>query len=123
MRGLTSALFLILASLPAPPAAAQDAHDLWHPIYETWQRPDGKGGCCNKHDCRPVTYRTSAAGVEIRIDELGGIWQAVPPKTILPFSSFDSDAHACYLLQRCVNGGTAAPCAAAIRCVALPMNM
>src|SRR5688572_16762891 len=99
----------LLAGGSGGAALAQSSHDQWHAIYETWTRPDGRGSCCNRFDCKAVTYRDSGQGVEIRIDELGGSWHQVPMKTILPFPSFNAEAHACYVLEWCFSGGTRAP--------------
>jgi hypothetical protein len=104
-------------------AVAQSSHDQWHAVYETWTRPDGRGSCCNRFDCKAVVYRDNGHGIEIRIDELGGTWHQVPLKTVLPFPSFNADAHACYVLQWCRTDGKHAPCRPDIRCVALPMSM
>lgn len=101
-------------------AFAESGHDLNHPTYESWQRPDGKGSCCNNFDCRPVAYRNRGGGVEIRIVELGGTWHRVPPQAILPFASFDPDAHACYQLSGCHSD---AGCRPSFRCVVLPDSM
>lgn len=113
-------LTLVVAAAVARAAAAESGHDGNHAIYEGWQRPDGQGSCCNNFDCRPVAYRTSGAGVEIRIAEFGGAWRRVPPGVILPFASFDADAHACYQLRGChADGG----CRLVFRCVVLPGSM
>ncbi len=123
MRVLQTIMASLIGCIVAGSAAAHDDHDAWHPVYETWMRPDGNGSCCNRHDCKPVAHRDSDAGIEIRIDELGGRWYPVPRKAILPFSSFNADAHACYIVQWCFDGGSRVPCRADIRCVALPMAM
>lgn len=103
---LTLALLLAIASAVAPARA--------HDHYSGWQRPDGKGSCCNNQDCRPVAYRDTAGGVEVRIDELGGTWHKVPLAAVLPFGSPDDRAHACYAL---------AWRGPHFFCVALPANM
>lgn len=87
---LALALLLAIAAAVAPARA--------HEPYSGWQRPDGKGSCCNNQDCRPVAHRDTAGGVEVRIDELGGAWHKVPLGAVLPFGSPDDRAHACYSL-------------------------
>jgi hypothetical protein len=91
-----------------------------HDHYSGWQRPDGKGSCCNNQDCRPVAHRDTPAGAEVRIDELGGAWHAVPPRAVLPFGSPDDRAHACYGLIGCQS---ARGCQPHFYCVALPAAM
>ena len=120
MRKTATAIAFLLAAATGAPASAQNGHDLYHSLYEAWQRPDGKGSCCNKQDCRPVTYRDGAAGVEIKIDELGGTWHQAPMSAILPFGSFNADAHACYTLTGC---RTPQGCKPHFFCVVLPMAM
>ncbi len=123
------AFLLLLAGAFAAPAAAQSeraqsdsrsGHDLYHSFYEAWQRNDGKGSCCNNLDCRPVQFRDGANGVEIRIEELGGAWHAAPMQSILPFGSFDANAHACYGMTGC---RTKEGCRPHFYCVVLPMSM
>ncbi len=123
MRLMAMAMAGALSLAPAGPAAAESDHDLGHPVYETWQRPDGKGSCCNKHDCRSVAYRPQGEGFEIQIEELGNSWHGVPTKTILPFTSYDANAHACYMLEWCWVERQRVPCRPNIFCVVLPMNM
>lgn len=108
----TLALLLAVAWIAAPARA--------HDRYSPWQRPDGKGSCCNNQDCRPVAHRDRPGGAEVRIDELNGTWHAVPPPTVLPFGSFDDRAHACYVLVGCQSPGGCRP---QFFCVALPANM
>jgi hypothetical protein len=123
MRKFAVALISALAFAVPGPAAARGDHDIWHVHYESWQRPDGKGSCCNKYDCRSVSYRDNGNGIEIKIQELGDTWHEVPKQTVLPHPSFNADAHACYLLQWCTVDGKRQPCKPIIRCVALPMAM
>ncbi len=99
--------------LLASPARAHDP-------YTGWQRNDGKGSCCNKQDCRPVEWRTGKAGIEIQISELAGKWVAAPNSSVLPFSSPDDRAHACYVLVGCTSS---LGCRVNFYCVALPMRM
>jgi hypothetical protein len=120
MRKTSTAIAFALAGVMTAPAAAQDGHDLYHSLYEAWQRPDGKGSCCNNFDCRPVVYRDGANGVEIRVQELGNSWHQVPNQTVLPFGSFNAEAHACYALVGC---RTAQGCRPHFFCVVLPMAM
>lgn len=123
----TAVAFLIAGALAAPAAAQsgpqldrQTGHDLYHSFYEAWQRPDGKGSCCNNFDCRPVQYRDGVNGIEIRIEELGGAWHQAPMQSILPFGSFDAQAHACYVMTGC---RTKEGCRPHFYCVALPISM
>ncbi len=132
MRKTATAIALLIAGALAAPAKAQSGpqdgrqgtppggHELYHSFYEAWQRNDGKGSCCNNFDCRPVQYRDGANGIEIRIEELGGAWHAAPMRSILPFGSFDAQAHACYGMTGC---RTKAGCRPHFFCVVLPMNM
>src|SRR6185503_6226432 len=119
MRRTSIALAFGLAGALADPAKAHD-HDLYHSFYEAWQRPDGRGSCCNNFDCRPVQYRDGAEGVEIKIQELGGTWHKAPLQSVLPFGSFNADAHACYTLIGCRGPGGCRP---HFFCVVLPMAM
>ena len=89
-----------------------------HSHYDTWQRPDGKGSCCSSYDCRPVNYRQTAVGIEIWITEISQ-WQLVLPSAILPFSSPDDNAHACYVLSWGFGQPRRMP---NIWCVALPFQ-
>jgi len=119
MRRTSIALAFGLAGVFAGPAQAHD-HDLYHSFYEAWQRPDGRGSCCNNFDCRPVQYRDGVEGVEIKIQELGGTWHKAPLQSVLPFGSFNADAHACYTLIGC---RSPAGCRPHFFCVVLPMSM
>jgi hypothetical protein len=89
-----------------------------HSHYDKWQRPDGKGSCCNQLDCRPVNYRQTVAGIEIWITEIGQ-WHSVLPGTILPFISPDESAHACYVLSWGFGQPKRVP---TVWCVALPFQ-
>lgn len=120
MRKVAMAIALFVGAAIGGAALAESGHDRNHATYEAWQRPDGKGSCCNNFDCRPVAYRNSGSFVEIRIVELGGTWHRVPAAAILPFASFDADAHACYLLAGC---HADAGCRPSFRCVVLPPGM
>jgi len=120
MRKVAMALALLACAAVDGATLAESGHGLNHSTYESWQRPDGKGSCCNDFDCRPVVYRSRGGGVEIRIAELGGTWHRVPPQAILPFASFDADAHACYQLAGCHSDEG---CRASFRCVVLPTSM
>src|SRR5688572_33050868 len=91
MRQTSTVLAFLLAAAFIGPAAANDGHDLYHSLYEAWQRPDGKGSCCNNFDCRPVAFRDGANGIEIQIQELGGAWHPAPTQSILPFGSFNAE--------------------------------
>jgi hypothetical protein len=117
---LATAMVLLIGAAIGGAAFAESGHDRNHSTYELWQRPDGKGSCCNSFDCRPVVYRSHGGVVEILIVELGGAWHRVPPQAILPFVSFDADAHACYQLAGCHR---AEGCRPSFRCVVLPMNI
>ena len=121
MRTTSIAMAFLLAGVMTGPAAAQQSgHDQHHSIYEAWQRPDGKGSCCNNFDCRPVQFRDGADGIEIKIDELGGAWHKAPMQSILPFGSFNAEAHACYKIVGCRSPGGCQP---HFFCVVLPMSM
>ena len=77
------------------------AHDYWsdrgeYVNYGDWQRPDGKGGCCNTTDCEPIDpsrYRTDRGGYEILID---GKWVKVKPEAYLDGDTMSEVAHACW---------------------------
>jgi hypothetical protein len=63
-------LLAITASWPAP----IEAHD----IYTTLKDRFG-GSCCSEHDCRPVHYRITPAGVRMLVS---GEWIVVPGEAI-----------------------------------------
>ena len=63
-----------------------------HDWYTNLKAKDG-ASCCSMKDCHPVGYRYTGKGFEIQI---GGVWFAINPDSILPISSPDNDAHACY---------------------------
>ena len=79
-------------------AAAQEGHlghghDKWHKgFYDTLQRPDSKGSCCNLTDCRPTTIRAIGAHYEVKVN---GNWVPVPQNKIVPKSAPDGAAHVC----------------------------
>ena len=120
MRSASMAIALLLTGAVVAPVAAESGHDLFHSFYEAWQRPDGKGSCCNNFDCRPVSFRDGANGIEIQIEELGGSWHQAPMQSVLPFGSFNAQAHACYVLTGC---RTPQGCRPHFFCVVLPMSM
>lgn len=114
MRRSWKWLSVCLVPLLTYPLGSAGAHD----HYTNWQRPDGKGSCCNTFDCRPVAHRDAPGGVEVRVDELGG-WYRVPTGTVLPFGSPDAGAHACYVLVGCQS---TLGCRPHFYCVALPLT-
>src|SRR4051812_43369906 len=62
---------------------------------------DAKASCCSMKDCQPVGHRyTGIKGLEIQIGE---VWFVVNPASVLPLSSPDNDAHACYYYGRTRN--------------------
>ena len=95
MRNGSMAIALLLMGAVAAPVAAESGHDLFHSFYEAWQRPDGKGSCCNNFDCRPVSFRDGANGIEIQIEELGGSWHQAPMQSASLLEAEDRSAHAC----------------------------
>jgi len=91
----------VLALMPATcigHAAAQEGHigqghDQWHRgFYNTLQRPDGKGSCCNLTDCRPTSVRTSNGHYEIMKD---GRWIPLPIDRVIKRTAPDGGAHIC----------------------------
>jgi hypothetical protein len=92
---------IVLALMPTPfigHAAAQEGHigaghDQWHrSFYNTLQRPDGKGSCCNLTDCRPTSIRTINGQYEIKKD---GRWIPLPYDKIIKRLAPDGGAHIC----------------------------
>ena len=81
---------LIVAVLAAgpPPAAAHD----W---YTGLRSPQGTD-CCGGRDCRPVPYRLGPETGREEIEANGAWWPAEHDK-VLPFSSPDGSAHACWI--------------------------
>ena len=56
-------------------------HDKWHQsFYNTLQRPDGKGSCCNLTDCRPTSGPSLDGHYEVKVN---GVWISVPQTTII----------------------------------------
>src|SRR6266545_1626346 len=90
--------FIVLLSALALPVYAQDGHlghghDQWHQsFYNTLQRPDGKGSCCNLTDCRPTSIRTINGRYEIKKD---GRWIPLPYAKIIKRLAPDGGAHIC----------------------------
>ena len=77
MRGASIVLFFAL-SLPvdAQEGHLGSGHDKWHQsFYNTLQRPDGKGSCCNLTDCRPTSGRSVDGHCEVKVN---GAWISVP---------------------------------------------
>ena len=93
---LASIFILMLAFLKA--AWAQDGHighghDKWHQsFYDTLQRPDTKGSCCNLTDCRPTQGRVAGEHYEIKVN---GAWISVPADKIVKKSAPDMGFHVC----------------------------
>ena len=64
-----------------------------HDWYTVLKAEDGSS-CCSIKDCQPVEHRYNGIkGLEIQIGE---VWFAVNLATVLPISSPDNSAHACY---------------------------
>jgi hypothetical protein len=64
-----------------------------HDWYTALKAEDG-ASCCSMKDCQPVGHRyTGIKGLEVQIGE---VWFVVNPASVLPVSSPDNDAHACY---------------------------
>ena len=64
-----------------------------HDWYTALKAEDG-ASCCSMKDCQPVGHRyTGIKGLEVQIGEA---WFVVNPASVLPVSSPDNDAHACY---------------------------
>lgn len=73
-----------------------------HGHYTSWQRPDGKGSCCNDYDCAPAKARVLGHNeYEVWIPQLNR-WEKVPQSVILDskqYPSNDGSYHACYVLS------------------------
>ena len=104
--------------------AVSPAHILAHDWYMGLKATDG-ASCCSNRDCHPVDYRYNASkGLEVRI---GRIWVPINSTMVLPLSSPDDHAHACYYfgIQRNVDEQSSnylnwEPTGPVIRCVILP---
>lgn len=98
----------LLAALgrAATPAAA-------HGWYTDLVSPSGER-CCSEDDCRPVEHRYDPKTGQL---ELEGTWVVVDPRAVLPMSSPDGNAHACFWRWWMVRKMTPM-----IRCVILPGN-
>jgi len=81
-----------------PSAQAQEGHlghghAEWHSgFYNSLQRPDGKGSCCNMLDCRPTSIRTHGGRYEVKKD---GRWIPVPMDKVIHRTAPDWGAHIC----------------------------
>src|SRR5262245_410604 len=79
-------------------AAAQEGylghgHDKWHrSFYQSLQRPDAKGPCCNLTDCRPTSGRQVDDHYEVKVN---GAWVSVPSDKILKQTAPDLGFHVC----------------------------
>jgi hypothetical protein len=94
MRGALMGIFFML-SLPvdAQEGHLGSGHEKWHQsFYNTLQRPDGKGSCCNLTDCRPTSGRSVNGHYEIKVN---GIWISVPQTKIIRRSAPDGGYHVC----------------------------
>lgn len=69
--------YVFCMCLMASAVAAQDTMPMHHPpqdmqlhikYYQYWQRPNGKGSCCNENDCYPT---------QARFDPKTGTWWAM----------------------------------------------
>src|SRR6266496_6558203 len=92
MRLILTAL-LLAVSFPghAQEGYAGRGHDRWHHgFYNTLQRPDAKGSCCNLSDCRPTSGRMLDGHYEVKVD---GAWIFVPQTKIIRKSAPDSGYH------------------------------
>jgi|tagenome__1003787_1003787.scaffolds.fasta_scaffold20618130_2 hypothetical protein len=88
---LTRLKYVVLATTVFFMAASTNVSG--HDWYTALKAEDG-ASCCSMKDCQPVGHRyTSIRGLEIQI---GGAWFVVSPASVLPVSSPDNDAHACY---------------------------
>ena len=100
MRAITVLCVAGFLSLPVPDAVAQDKgdHDAFHHWYRGLKSPEGEG-CCNERDCHPVASRYTAEEPEggwVLEILIRNRWVKVPEDRILPVSSPDGGAHACY---------------------------
>jgi acetyltransferase-like isoleucine patch superfamily enzyme len=97
-----------------------------HDWYTVLKAEDGNS-CCSMKDCHPVGHRYNGIiGLEIQIGEA---WFVVNPASVLPVSSPDNNAHACYYYgsprnidkesKNYLNWYVVGPI---IRCVILPSN-
>jgi hypothetical protein len=92
---LTLTALLLAVSFPgyAQEGYAGHGHDMWHHgFYNTLQRPDAKGSCCNLSDCRPTSGRMLDGHYEVKVD---GAWISVPQTKIIRKSAPDSGYHVC----------------------------
>ena len=79
-------------------AQARGDHDTFHVWYRALKSPEGES-CCNERDCHPVASRYTPAGPEggwVLEILIRNRWVKVPKDRILPLSSPDGGAHACY---------------------------
>ena len=81
-------LVAMLSAVAACPFAG--AHE-W---YSRLRSPAGVS-CCNEQDCRPVTCRLDPKTEREEI-KANGMWYAVEHDKVLPLSSPDGGAHACW---------------------------
>ena len=94
----TGNLSVLFALVLNQAATAQEGflghgHDQWHrSFYQSLQRPDAKGPCCNLTDCRPTSGRQVDGHYEVKVN---GAWVSVPPDKILKQSAPDLGFHVC----------------------------
>jgi hypothetical protein len=68
-------------------------HDKWHKgFYDTLQRPDTRGSCCNLTDCRPTQGRVVGDHYEIKVN---GAWVSVPADKVVKKPAPDMGFHVC----------------------------
>ena len=84
---MRSSVLVVLVVTASPPVAAHD----W---YTGLRSPSGVD-CCGGRDCRPVPYRLGPETGREEI-EANGAWWPIEPDKVLPFSSPDGSAHACW---------------------------
>ena len=91
----TALLVFLAVSFPvhAQEGYAGYGHDKWHHgFYDSLQRPDAKGSCCNLTDCRPTSGRMLDGRYEVKVD---GAWIFVPQIKIIRKSAPDGGYHVC----------------------------
>lgn len=95
IRSITTTVALILSllffSVGVANVESVNAHEFHNADgtsqnYTNWQRPDGKGSCCNLIDCRPVKcnlVHDKRGAVIGAVLEVGDRSVSVPPDVIL----------------------------------------
>lgn len=104
MRLFIATAILAFAALLSPASAHDYVSDNGeYENYGGWNRPDGKGGCCNNTDCEPIK-----AGQYMIIDGtyyvlIDGNWIKVDPKAYLEGTTQSELAHACWARKWALN--------------------